>query len=670
MRNFFETAAIGLLYASAVPAADVSATETAATPLGVVEVVGASPAPLPAGADVISIDTIETLDRRNVAEALDLLPGVSRQNVGQRRDTLINLRGFDSREVTLYVDGVPVYVPYDGNLDLARFGVEDLSQIVVTKGLTSVLYGSNALGGSINLVSRRPQAPLEGRVYAGFDVDRSGELPANRAGGRVGTNQGSWYAQATASWEDADYYSLPSDYYYSKNQPNAHRANSASRDLNLSGKIGWTPNATDEYAFGIYHVHDSKQTPPYAGSATGVAARFWRWPYWDKDGAYLITRTRIGDAATLRVRAYYDTFQNELDSYDDATYTTMKRPYAFKSMYDDHTYGTSADFEQPWSDSQITRIAVHAKQDFHRENDSVGAPWEYFKDRTFSAGVEHEWRPDTRWTLTPGVSWNEQQGQRADNLIAANEIVPFDVHSDTAFNGQLAAIFQWSSDVQFYGGISRKTRFPTIKDRYSHRLGTAIPNPALKQEESNNIEIGMKGTAGPIHYQAAVFNSKLQDAIQAVTIAPTACSSPPCTQNQNIGNARNRGVELSGSYAINADLTLQANYTYLDRKNISQPTVYLTDTPREKLFVSLDYAFASHWNAIVSSDTESKRYTTSDAKRIAGGFTRVDAIVRGSVSEWFDLSFGIRNAFDRLYAYQEGFPEPGRTFFCEIGKSF
>jgi iron complex outermembrane receptor protein len=651
-------------------AADGAATDPAATPLGVVEVVGASAAPLPAGADVVSFDTIRTFDRRNVAEALDLLPGVSRQNVGQRRDTLINLRGFDSREVTLYFDGVPVYVPYDGNLDLARFGVEDLSQIVVTKGLTSVLYGPNALGGSINLVSRRPQAPFEGCVYAGFDVDRSGELPAYRAGGRVGTNQGTWYAQATASWEDADYYVLPSGYPYSKNQPNRQRANSASRDLNLSAKIGWTPNATDEYAFGVYRVHDDKQTPPYAGSAAGVAARFWRWPYWDKDGAYLITRTRLGDSATLRVRAYYDTFQNELDSYDDATYTTMKRPYAFKSLYDDHTYGASADLEQPWSDSQITRVAVHAKQDFHRENDSVGAPWEYFKDRTFSAGIEHEWRPDARWTVTPGVSWNEQQGQRADNLVANNRIVPFAVHSDIAFNGQIAATLQMTDDLQIYGGISRKTRFPTIKDRYSYRLGTAIPNPLLKQEESDNVEIGVKGVAGALHYQAALFNGKLQDAIQAVTIAPTACTSPPCSQNQNVGDARNRGVELSGSYAVNADLTLQANYTYLDRTNVSQPTVRLTDTPREKLFVSLDYAFAPRWNAIVSADTESKRYTTSDAKRIAGGFTRVDAIVRGSMSDWFDLSFGVRNALDRLYAYQEGFPEPGRTFFCEIGKTF
>ncbi|HEY0180514.1 MAG TPA: TonB-dependent receptor plug domain-containing protein, partial [Dokdonella sp.] len=447
-------------------------------PLGVVEVVGSTEQSLPPGADALDIDTIKQQDRRNVAEALDLLPGVARQNVGQRRDTLINLRGFDSREVTLYVDGVPVYVPYDGNLDLARFGVEDLSQIVVTKGLTSVLYGPNALGGSINLVTRRPQQALEGRAYAGFDADRSGDVPTWRAGGHAGTNQGDWYAQASVSWQDADYYELPSGYPHSTNQPGDRRANSASRDLNLSAKLGWTPNATDEYAIGIYHVDDDKQTPPYAGHAPGVQARFWRWPYWDKDGVYLITRTRITDSSDLRVRAYYDTFQNELDSYDDATYTTITRPYAFESTYDDHTYGVSADYEQRWSESQITRVAVHAKQDFHRETDAAGSPPEQFKDRTFSAGVEHEWRVAPAWTITPGVSWNLLQAQRADNLIGVT-IVPFSVGSDVAFNSQLVAAWQATDTMQVYAGGSRKTRFPTLKDRYSYRLGTAIPNAEL-----------------------------------------------------------------------------------------------------------------------------------------------------------------------------------------------
>jgi iron complex outermembrane receptor protein len=670
MRKSVLAGAVCLLSYAAAAAADEADGDAVPQSLGVIEVIGSADKTLPPGADVLDIDTIKLQDRRNVAEALDLLPGVARQNVGQRRDTLVNIRGFDSREVTLYVDGVPVYVPYDGNLDLARLGVEDLSQIIVTKGLTSVLYGPNALGGSINLVSRRPQEALEGRVYAGFDMDRSGDVPAYRAGGRIGTNQGDWYAQATASWQDADYYELPSGYPHSTNQPGDRRANSASRDLNLSAKFGWTPNATDEYALGLYHVDDEKQTPPYAGHAPGVAARFWRWPYWDKDGVYLITRTRVTDSADLRVRAYYDTFQNELDSYDNANYDTITRPYAFKSNYDDHTYGVSADFEQRWSESQITRLALHAKQDFHRETDAAGSPPESFKDRTFSAGLEHEWHPAAAWTVTPGVSWNLLQAQRADNLIGNGVIVPFAVGSDVAFNSQIVAAFQATDTMQIYAGASRKTRFPTLKDRYSYRLGTAIPNPELKPEDSNNLEVGIKDSVGAFHYQAALFDSHLQDAIQAVTLAPTACTSPPCSQNQNVGRAINRGVELSAGYVFGPKLSIDASYTNLDRVNQSQPSIKFTDTPRQKFFTTIDYAFVEGWSAILNSDTESKRYSSSDGSRIAGSFTLIDARVRGRLPQGFDLSVGIRNAFDRRYEYQEGFPEPGRTFFAEVGKSF
>jgi iron complex outermembrane receptor protein len=668
MQKYLPTILVGVCVLGAANAADVADT-VSAEPLGVIEVIGSAQQPLPPGAALLDIDTIQQHERRNVAEALDLLPGVARTNVGQRRDTLINLRGFDSREVTLYVDGVPVYVPYDGNLDLARLGVDDLSQIVVTKGLTSVLYGPNALGGSINLITRRPEAAFEGRAYAGFDADRSGDIPTYRAGARLGTRQGEWYAQASASWEDADYYELPSDFPHSTNQPGDRRANSASKDINLSFKLGWTPNATDEYAMGVYRVDDTKQTPPYAGHAPGVAARFWRWPQWDKNGVYLLSRTRFGDSGGLRVRAYYDTFQNELDSYDDASYTTITRPYAFKSLYDDHTYGVSADYEQRWSESEITRLALHAKQDFHREVDAVGSPWEHFEDRTLSAGIEHEWHPTSAWSVTPGVSWNLLQAQRADNLTG-HVITPFPVGSDVAFNSQLVVAYDVNDAMQVYAGASRKTRFPTLKDRYSYRLGSAIPNPGLKPEDSDNAEVGIKGTGDVFHYQVALFHSRLQDAIQSITLPPDACTSPPCSQLTNVGRARNQGVEISGGFPIGTQWTFDGNYTYLDRSNLAQPAVRPLDTPRHKLFLSANYAIDERWALIIDSDSESRRYSSSNGARTAGAFTLVGARIRGRLASDFDLSFGLRNAFDRSYEYQEGFPEPGRTCFAEVGKSF
>lgn len=73
---------------------------------------------------------------------------------------------------------------------------------------------------------------------------------------------------------------------------------------------------------------------------------------------------------------------------------------------------------------------------------------------------------------------------------------------------------------------------------------------------------------------------------------------------------------------------------------------------------------------MLNTDTESKRYSSSNGARIAGGFTLVDARLRGRLAADFDPGFGVRNALDHRYEYLEGFPEPGRLSFAELGKSF
>src|SRR5690606_20015295 len=134
---------------------------TTTTELGTVEVIGERvPVALPVTVDSVTADTIAAQHRDDLSPALELVPGVATQNVGQRRERLVTLRGFNSRQVPLFIDGVPVYVPYDGNVDLARFGVDYVSEIRVSKGLASLLYGPNIMGGAINVVSRRPTEPL------------------------------------------------------------------------------------------------------------------------------------------------------------------------------------------------------------------------------------------------------------------------------------------------------------------------------------------------------------------------------------------------------------------------------------------------------------------------------------------------------------------------------
>jgi outer membrane receptor protein involved in Fe transport len=137
--------------------------------LGTVEVTGnVRKAATTVLTEKVSEEEMREFNRDDVAAALDLLPGVHLNKVGARNESAVYVRGFDLRHVPLFLDGIPIYVPYDGYPDLRRFTTFDLSQIVLSKGFASVLYGPNTMGGAINLVSKRPEKAFEGNMGAGF----------------------------------------------------------------------------------------------------------------------------------------------------------------------------------------------------------------------------------------------------------------------------------------------------------------------------------------------------------------------------------------------------------------------------------------------------------------------------------------------------------------------
>ena len=94
----------------------------------------------------ISMTQIKDMNRTNLTEAVNLLPGLTVSEAGARNEGALYLRGFSMLQVPIFYDGIPIYVPYDGNVDISRFTTFDFSKIQVSKGFTSTLYGANTLG--------------------------------------------------------------------------------------------------------------------------------------------------------------------------------------------------------------------------------------------------------------------------------------------------------------------------------------------------------------------------------------------------------------------------------------------------------------------------------------------------------------------------------------------
>lgn len=336
-------------------------------------------------ANTVNSSKIIAYSRMDVSHSLNLLPGVNLSAVGPRNESGVYVHGFDLRQMPLYLDGIPIYVPFDGYVDLGRFTTFDLAEIQVSKGYSSVLYGLNAIGGAINLITRKPVKPFEAAAEAGYLS--GGYLLSTSIGSRMKNS----YWQVSASELKRDYYPLSDHFDSTQRENGGKRDNSYSDDSKISAKFGFIPGKGQEYVMGYAYQHGKKGTPVYTGDDTlnslYKSPRYWQWPNWDKQSIYLITNNFIDSNNYIKARLYYDQFKNKLYSYDDVTYTAISKPYAFKSIYNDYAIGGSIEYGNTSIRNNRLSLAIHFKQDVHREHNE-GEPERTFSDNNHNAAIE------------------------------------------------------------------------------------------------------------------------------------------------------------------------------------------------------------------------------------------------------------------------------------------
>lgn len=614
------------------------------------------------GSSSASIDTETVLGQDQmlrhqadtVADAVRMVPGISLTRSGARNEEMIFLRGFDARQVPVYVDGIPLYVPYDGYVDFSRFTTFDLAQIRVAKADASLLYGANTLGGAVNLVTRKPTKAFEGDARLGFGAGQMRKAAVN-----LGGNQGLWYYQIGASYLDAQTFPLPKgfeDFKKETTDSGDYRKNAYRTDKRLSFKVGITPQAGDEYAIGYVHQEGEKGQPVYTGTSTQRSAvRYWRWPYWDKDSLYFLSSTRIGLNNLLKTRLYHDTYKNGLDIYTSSSYTEHDPT----SSYKDTSKGASIEWANFSFSGHELSLAGHYKVD---EHDDTG---KFYRDVTTSLALQDSITLSERWHLNVGVSREKRN---------AKEVYQWPKGSTQATNALARLSYALSdSGEEIYGVLSRKTRFPTIKDRYSARMGRALPNPDLSPETANHLELGVRlqPWAGA-QAQAAVFHSRVNDQIQTMVVSSDACGGTTCEQAQNVGRTRNQGFEIFLQQQLGAQWQMSGSYTYLDRTNLSDRSITLTETPRHRFFAALQWSPSQEWELRASMEAEEGRRVSFDngTYRKLGGFGIVGLSAAYQPSAQMTLEFGVQNLNNKWYEFADGHPMPGRAWYAHANYRF
>jgi iron complex outermembrane receptor protein len=659
-----------------------------------------------------NIDQTEITNRNavNLSQAITYLPGVSLHRYASRGQAAIFLRGFDVRGVPVYIDGIPIYVPYDGHLDFNRFLTSDISEVQVAKGYSSTLMGPNAMGGAVNLVTREPVKKYEGDLSIGTS---SGEGLLSSL--RLASRRQYFFAQGGLDWAQGEFYPIAHDFVFNNAQSTYQRVNSYQRDEKYSARLGWKPRAQDEYILSYINQKANLGAPPYAGilpvclpgtSQYCDKAKFWKWPVWNKESYYFLSNTRLGESSSLKLRAYFDHYPTETLMYDDETYSTMTNGNTGNLWYDDHSAGLSSEFSThivPWNS---LGVSFFFKDDTHRERGtSAGGstaplPWIADRDQITSIGIQDGINIHSRLRLTAGFSADHQNGLQAQRLTT--QVSPFtcqEFPSGNSFSNCTAHFWSYNPAVLFtyslaasdtvYATFSAKSRFATIKERYSGRFGLATPNPDLGPEHARNWTFGYSHAfASRTVVQADFFRSDVRDAIENATISN--CNNQ-CNIFVNTGKEQREGLEVAVRSTLIPRLTLDANYSFLNRAIEGSPAVlwvksvftsiqpaYATGTPKHKvvgtatarLYRQSLLVTTLRYEAGVLYQNDGGNNSTPLPPLSAPKFATLDLGGIVPIRAGMSLQAGVRNLFDRYYWYQEGYPEEGRNWYFNIRYRF
>ncbi len=661
--------------------------------LGQIVVTGVRPEGVGIGSETIQQNAMELFNRARLDDAVSLVPGVVAGNSGgSRNERLIFVRGFDRFQVPLSIDGIRVYLPADNRLDFGRFLTPDVAEVQIAKSYASVLDGPGAMGGAINLVTRKPTREIEGEVRGTLNLDRDFDYGGYTVFGLLGTRQEKWYAQASFARNFTHHWTLPDSFIAVEPtlEDGGKRDFSRTEDWRINAKVGFTPNATDEYVLSYTRQEGAKNAPLHV-SDTVSSARYWSWPQWNIDSIYFLSSTALGDQATLKTRVYYNEFYNMLRAFDDATQTTQlktRMPASFDSPYSDNAYGGSAQLDVAVTEQDTLSLAFHYRRDQHDERQiaapdlagSVYEPNQQSAERTWSIAAENRLDLSPALKLTLGISYDWRDLDRAEEYNSTTGMFTFPLRNADGLNGQ--GRLDWSGDdgSQAHISLSSRVRFPTLFERFSSQFGTAVPNPELRPERATNAEIGGSKRFGPLNVSGALFYSWLNDALVSVRLPGNL------NQRTNIGSADYYGAEISADVDISPTLQIGGNYSYIHRDFDvgTAPTggfirlFQLTDVPNHKGFAYVTWKPVPALSLTPNVEWAGKRMTVTPATANAdtpvyyktGSHVLANLTVDFALTEQFSLSAGVRNAFDELYTLTDGFPEPGRSVFVTARARF
>ncbi|RPI04728.1 MAG: TonB-dependent receptor [Ignavibacteriae bacterium] len=589
---------------------------------------------------------IISLNATTLESALSRMPGIH-TTLSPKNESQIFLRGFSQTQVAMLMDGVPIYLPYDQLLDLDFLSVHSIEKITVTKSMPSVLYGPNSMGGIVNIVTAQRSEPPHASVTA-----QAGNENSFRADASGSYNQ--FYLNAGGAYSNSNGFAMSGSAPESIFQSGSLRSNSQSMKRSAFIKTGFQDISTIDAAVSLLVADGDKGIPT---SMFTAKPRYWRFTDWGKTIANFMVAADLSRSMTIRGNVYYEKFGNTLDAYDDSLFLTQLKPSSFHSVYDDDTYGVNGSLRIEGLFAEVTKVSAAYKKDRHTESGNFNQPFKRYETDTYSVGLEQDLLLFKEYHVVAGMGndWMVPVYANGSSLRASVSLL----------NGYLGISKLFFEETTLYAHISRKGRFPAMKEFYAEILGRNSPNPDLKSEIALNTEAGVDFNFMPqLKLHSAVFLNDIQDLIQSVVIRPGV------QQYQNIGQAEFRGIEVSAAYDQPIG-QFSLNYIYLSARNTTPgaATSHLEYRPEH----TFNAAYRKTWDIGLTFSGEitavSSFYGVDVDTRVQhelSSYTLINIGVTQAITSEVRVFARVNNLLDKFYQADYGFPAPGREWLIGL----
>ncbi len=639
----------------------------------------------------VSKEEMERFEHKNIGTALSRVPGVVYSYAqGNRYESAVTVRGYGMRYVPIYVDGIPVYIPYDGYSDLGRFTTADLSSIQVAKGYSSVMYGHNAMGGVINITTLKPRSELDITGTLGYATGNTRELSAN-----LGSLQNKWYFQAGASELERRFIDLSEEATEDANGNPVHSDKYAyyTKDRRANMKIGYIPNDSDEYVISYSKQTAEKYPRPVKN---GFAPTTWEWPAWDRETISFMSNTKFfNEQLYIKPRIYYDKFENTLVGWGGSRNG---------SHYDDSAFGSSVELGTTAIADHLIKTMVSYKREKHRSfdtdattgsvlaNSDSEATQKFYSvalEDTIKLSDQFEWQIGALYTKRKAQATN--LGSGVQSIIQAYpQISAMLAPNIDAWDYQTALFYKPVENHIFHASIAKRTRFPSFKEAYSnYSAGNMTKNPkngrrvpavtvqdsGLSPEKAINYEIGYQGKPlEGLNLEAALFLSRSKDAITRSGYDFDSYPGFAVRKNMNIeGVIERKGFELGANYDVSSFFSLGGAYTYLQAKNRDNPNGQLIDIPKHFGNLYATFHPIESISITPSLEARSSSLATNNGSARNPGYTLYHLKLSYSPEAWKYVTFnvGIDNLSNKNYqGYDDYYPSQGRYYYANIRIDF